>query len=378
MEKMPKFLLIVIISCFCVLFSFCSNKGETPIKIGVLTSLSGENATYGQATQRGLDLALEDLKVSEEFKDIKFNLIYEDTRLEQNLAVSGIQKLTSINKVPIILGPFGSSEVKAVADIANSSKTPIISASATDDKIADLGDYIFRTVPSNKEQGNSMADFVFSKLNIKDDIIILSLNNDYGASLSESFKNRMTELGGKVIYEDKFETDANDFKTLIAKVKGLNPKFVFIPDHYNEAGIFLKQAKELGLSCPFGGGDGSYSPQLIEIAGAGAENFYLTLMGIDNSNPVTQKFVEKYKAKYDTDIDVYSAYAYDALFVIAQTVRNLRLQNKEINAENMKNELYNVQYTGITGLDKFDSKGEVKKDFVIYQVRNGKFEVLNN
>ncbi len=356
-----------------------SSTDKITIKVGVLTPLSGENATYGDATMRGLEMALAEISKKDEYKNFQIEFVKEDSKLEAAKAVNGIQKLISVDKVPVIIGPFGSSEVLAVSQSANQGKTPIISASATADAIANAGDYVFRIVPTNKEQGSSMAYFVMNKLNIKDSIVVIALNNDYGASLSASFKNTISKLGGKVIYEDKFDEKINDFKTLIAKVKKYNPKFIYLPDHYNEAGLFLKQSHELGLNCLVGGGDGSYSPDLISIAGNGAEGFYLTLMGMDNTNSSTKAFENTYKSKYNKDVDVYSAYAYDVLFVIAEALKNLnREELKKIDGDKIKQLLATVNYKGITGLTTFDINGEVTKPFVIYKVSGLSFNIYNN
>lgn len=354
-------------------------RDKVIVRIGVLAPLSGENATYGDATMKGIDMALDEISKKADYNNFKIELIKEDSKLEAGKAVNGIQKLISIDKVPVIIGPFGSSEVLAVSQSANQGKTPIISASATADAIADAGDYVFRIVPSNQEQGSSMADFVVKKLNIKDSIVILALNNDYGVSLSRAFKNRIIDLGCTIVYEDKFNEKEKDFKTLILKVKNLNPKFIYLPDHYNESGLFLKQAKELGLSCSVGGGDGSYSPDLISIAGSGSNGFYLTLMGIDNSNPNTERFKEVFSKKYNKDFDVYSAYSYDCMFVIAEALRQLSsAELKAVDGSKIRSLLLGLTFNGITGTNKFDAKGEVKKAFNIYQVQDLSFKIHLN
>jgi branched-chain amino acid transport system substrate-binding protein len=373
------FVVVTVVGYFVWKNQTLPETGRVVIKIGVLAPLSGENATYGDATMRGLDMAIAEISKKEEFKNFQFKFVKEDSKLEAAKAVNGIQKLISIDKVPVIIGPFGSSEVLAVSQSANEGKTPIVSASATADAIATAGDYVFRIVPANQEQGTSMADFVMNKLNIKDSIVIVALNNDYGVSLSKSFKTRVVTLGGKIVYEDKFDEKARDFKTLIAKVKSYNPKFIYLPDHYNEAGLFLKQARELGLNCSVGGGDGSYSPDLISIAGTGAEGFYLTLMGMDNSNPNTKAFDDAYKSKYNQDVDVYSAYAYDALFVLADALKNLSSEElKTLDGSKFQNLLLNVKFNGITGANIFDTNGEVKKSFNIYQVKGSSFKIITN
>jgi branched-chain amino acid transport system substrate-binding protein len=141
----------------------------------------------------------------------------------------------------------------------------------------------------------------------------------------------------------------------------------------------LKQARELDLNCLFGGGDGSYSPDLISIGGNGSEGYYITLMGMDNSNPNTKTFENAYKSKYNQDVDVYSAYAYDVLFVIADALKNLTTEElKKVVGESFKTLLSKQNFIGITGSNQFDANGEVKKSFVIYQVRNGKFNIVIN
>ncbi len=376
-------ILLITVVAIAGYFIWKNQSASTPerviIKVGVLAPLSGENATYGDATMRGLDMALAEISKKNEYKKFQIEFVKEDSKLEAAKAVNGIQKLISVDKVRVIIGPFGSSEVLAVSQSANQGKTPIVSASATADAIATAGDYVFRIVPANQEQGTSMADFVVNKLNIKDSIVIVALNNDYGVSLSISFKNRIFALDSKIIYEDTFDEKAKDFKTLIAKVKSHNPKFIYLPDHYNEAGLFLKQAHELGLNCLVGGGDGSYSPDLISIGGSGAEGFYLTLMGMDNSNPNTKAFDDAYKSKYNQNLDVYSAYAYDALFVLADALKNLSNEElKKVDGDGFKTLLSKQNFIGITGSNQFDANGEVKKGFVIYQVRNEKFEDTTN
>jgi branched-chain amino acid transport system substrate-binding protein len=372
-----KFSIAVLVIAEC---NSCNQQkqGQTLIKIGVLAPLSGENATYGDATMRGLDMALAEISQDVEYKNFQFELVKEDSKLEASKAVNGIQKLISVDKVPVIIGPFGSSEVLAVSQSANQGKTPIVSASATADAIATAGDYVFRIVPSNKEQGTSMADFVVNQLNHKDSIAVIALNNDYGISLSTSFKNRINELEGKIIFEDKFDEKTKDFRTLITKVKSKNPSFIYLPDHYNEAGLFLKQARELGLECPIGGGDGSYSPDLISIGGTGAEGFYLTLMGIDNSNAKTKTFENAYKAKYYQGVDVYSAYAYDVLFVIADVLKDLdKSALRQLNGETIQKLLLTGNFQGITGNNSFDINGEVKKSFNIYVVKSSSFNLYS-
>lgn len=352
-----------------------SHKEEKVIKIGVLTPLSGEGATYGEDTMRGVKLAVEEINKNGGILGRKIEIFPEDTQLDPAVGTRAIQHLIQIKKVHVIIGPFGSSVVLAVAKIANSQKIPIISASATADEIKYAGDYVFRIVPSNQLQGKTMADFVYNRLKISKKIVIYSMNNDYGESLKKGFKDEIYKLGGEIVWEDKFDPGQKDFRASLQKIKKISPLFVFLPDHYTEAGLILKQAKELGINTIWGGGDGSYSPMLIKLAGEGAEGFYLTMMGLGRGVPeeMLQRFTTAFKNSYGVSPSVYSAYAYDAVYVIKKAIEEVIEKGEKISGENIKEALYHVEYTGITGLNKFDKYGEVDKPFAIYKVIDGKF-----
>jgi len=360
-------------------FAGCSAPKQDVVKIGVITPLTGDGATYGEATRHGLDLALKAMGDSLKKEGLTVELIYEDDRMQATAAIGAINKLVSVDKVIGIIGPFGSSNVLSVAPMAEKLKVPMLSASATADAIADAGDYVFRNVPTNSLQGRTMADYVVGSLGVKDSIAICRLNNDYGISLAKAFKDRILELGGSVILDESMELGQTDHRTTIAKIKVTKPKFLYLPDHYNEAGHFLKQARELGLVVPMGGGDGSYSPDLLTIAGEGSQGFVLTLMGMDMNAAPYQSFAAAYKQAYGSEPDVYATYAYDGFGLLLQTVLGLRKSEQPISAEALKSAIYKADYTGVTGRTQFDSKGEVNKPFVIYTTtENGSFEPLTH
>lgn len=139
----------------------CSKKQpETKeLKIGCITILTGEVATYGRETKQGLDLAIDEANKSGILGGKKIKVIYEDDQIDPRIGTQAINKLITIDKVPIIIGAFSSRVTLAIAPIAERNKTVLLSASATADSIKDAGDYIFRIVPANKIQGAAAANF---------------------------------------------------------------------------------------------------------------------------------------------------------------------------------------------------------------------------
>lgn len=344
------------------------------LKIGCITILSGEVATYGKETKQGVDLAVEEANQSGMLGDRKIEVVYEDSRIDAKTGTQAINKLIHVDRTPIIIGAFSSRVTLAIAPIAERSKTNLLSASSTADAIKDAGDYIFRIVPPNRAQGTTVAKFALNKLG-KRKVAIYYVNDEYGVSLAAEFKKAYEGLGGKVVFYDGFAPGQKDFRTTLMKIKKANPDMVFFPGQAAETGLIMKQSQELGFETTFIGGDGSYSPDLIKIAGKAAEGSYYTLMamGFGVSDDLIEAFTEKFQKKYAEDPTVYAAYAYEAGKIVAHV-----LSKAEYNAESIKNELYKIKdFKGITGLTSFDEYGEVDKEFYLYVVKEGKFELVN-
>jgi len=349
----------------------CKKKEQEVIKIGVIGPLTGEGATYGAAMKRGIDLAIEEINKGGGINGRKLKAFYEDDKLESKEGINAFNKLAQIEKVPVIIGSAASKVTLTIAPLAENSKIILFSPISTTDKLKEAGDYIFRNVPPNSYQGKTAAQFIFYYLK-KEKVCIFYKNDEYGADLTKGFKNEFTKLGGKIIYEDNYAPGQRDFKSNLAKIKSVNSEVIYFPGNYEESGIILKQAKEIGIKAVFVGGDGSYSPELIKIAGDAAEGSYYTLMALPQAkSPKVENFRKAFQEKYGEEPGVYDAYSYDALMTIAEAIKT-----GGYSSEGIKNALYSLTYEGVTGITKFDKYGEVDKPYAIYVVRNGKFEPL--
>jgi branched-chain amino acid transport system substrate-binding protein len=345
----------------------------TDLKVGCITILSGDVATYGKETKQGIDLAIEEANASGKLDRKRIVMIYEDSQLDAKTGTQAISKLISVDKVPIIIGPFSSRVMLAIAPIAERSKTVLLSASATADSIKDTGDYIFRIVPPNKAQGTKAADFAVETLKLKK-AAVFHVNDEYGVSLAAEFRKAFETRGGEVVFYEGFAPGQRDFRTTIQKIRGTHPDFVFFPGQAAETGLILKQSREIGLNGPFVGGDGSYSPDLITIAGNAAEGTYYTLMamGYGVSDDMITDFETRYRSRWSEDPTVYAAYAYEAGRLVADILSRAKYE-----ATSIKDELLKVRdFKGITGLTTFDTYGEVDKAFYVYIVHAGKFVIV--
>lgn len=371
MKKFFSIISFLIIAVVMLQFTSCSKESDT-IDIGCLAPLSGDGANYGRSTKEGIDLAVEEIN-NAKLLSKSLKIIYEDDKMDPATGVNAIKKLIDINKVPLIIGPFGSSIVMSTAPIANSNKTIIISASATADAIADAGDYVFRITPPNSKQGSDDAIFSINKLSAKTASIIYQIN-DYGETLKDAFEKKFKELGGKILGSEGVQLNTSDLRSVLYKIKSQNPDVIFFPLHYKESGIMLKQAKEIGIKAFFISADGAMTDDLLKIAGNAAEgSFYSTLaLGYGVADEQIKKFDDNFKKKYGQEPDIYAAYYYEVTRLVAKAIKAV-----DTDTEKIKEYLYSINgnnsFFGITGNTSFDKKGEVDKNFYIYQVNQGKY-----
>jgi branched-chain amino acid transport system substrate-binding protein len=186
---------------------------------------------------------------------------------------------------------------------------------------------------------------------------------------------KAAKAGGAAVVAREFtKNDATDFTAILTKIKGKKPDVIFYGGMDAQAGPMLKQIKTLGINAKFLTGDGGCSPEMIKLAGDAAEGVYCSQAGLPlEKMPRGADFAKRYKAKFNTDVQIYSPYSYDAVLVIADAVKRAN----SADAAKIVAELPNTATDGVTGKVQFDSKGDVKNGAItVYTVKSGKLEVL--
>jgi len=366
---------IFLVSIIVVALGFTNCRTtHTPneaIRIGAIAPFTGDGANYGKAARTAIDLAVDELNAGGGINGKKIEVLYEDDRGSPRDALSAFQKLTSVDKVPAVLGPFYSGNVLACAPEAERTQVVLLTGSATSDNIRNAGDFTFRVCPSNDTQSRTIANFAFSRLKLNS-AFVLYRNVDYGVTLRDAFDKAYRSLGGEIVGVEAIPADATDVRAQLAKVKVTKPSFIFAAVHYTEGGALLRQAKELGIGAVIIGTDGGYDPQLLTIAGTAAEGSYWVTVGLGDEavNPTVATFKDAYFKRYGEEAGAYSALYYDATRVLARAIARA----STVNGPSIQKALQaGDDYEGPTGITKFDSFGDVDKPFSIYQVKTGKF-----
>src|SRR5262245_56685910 len=307
----------------------CAASSTDDLVIGLYGSLTGNDATFGQSTKNGFELALQELTAQKEGKigGLKVRLVVEDDQGRAEEAATVVQKLINQDRVMAVVGEVASSRSLAAAPICQNAGVPMISPSSTNPRVTEVGDYIFRMCFIDPFQGTVMAKFA-SDLGLKRVAILKDVKSDYSVGLAQFFTEAFTHLGGQIVVEQAYSAGDQDFRAQLTTIKARSPQAVFVPGYYTEAGLIARQARELGLNVPLLGDDGWESDQLIQIGGEALNgSFYSNHFAVDNPDPSLQAFLKRYREKYGVDPDAIGGLAYDAANVLFQSMEKLAAED---------------------------------------------------
>ncbi|MCL6570613.1 MAG: ABC transporter substrate-binding protein [Bacillus sp. (in: Bacteria)] len=306
-----------------------SSETSDTIKIGVNLELSGGVASYGESLEKGIDIAVSEINKNGGVDGKKLDIIKTDNKSETAEATNGAIKLTSQDKVTAIIGAATSGNTVAQAQIANDTKTILLTPSGTSPNVTvadngDLNEYVFRTSFIDPFQGIVAANFASKELKVKNVAIFADSASDYAKGLAASFKETFKKDGGKIVAEEAYVGKDTDFRATLTRIKAKNPEFIFIPGYYEEVGLIVKQAREMGITVPLMGADGWDSPKLVELAGADALNntFITNHYTSEDPDETIQKFVTTYKDKYNGESpNAFNALGYDTVYLLADAIK---------------------------------------------------------
>lgn len=352
-------------------YFFTKKKNSEPntISFAAVLPLTGDVAAYGKDSKDGIDLAIELANKSQ--AAYKFEVFYEDSKGDPKTAVTALQNILAQHSPIVVIGENISSSTGAMIPVADKAKVILISPSASAPNLSGLSKYFFRVFPSDVEEGGFIAETIANQLPGSKTSVIY-VNNDYGVGVKGVFEQKAKEKGLTILSSMGYEKGSKSFKTILTKIKAEKPDAVYIPGYYEDAGLLLKQAKELGITAKFFGSTAEEDPKLIEIAGSAAEGFqYPVSTGYDaaSKDSVVTKFIADFKAKYNKEPGLVSALGYDCAKISIDGI--LKSGNT---SENVRNYILNTKnISGAAGLMNFDEKGDVHKPINLKIVVNGKF-----
>lgn len=343
------------------------------IVIGMYGSLTGDGASFGQSSKEGTELAVDEINGSGGLLGgRKFRLLVEDDQSKPEEAASAVTKLITQDRVIAVLGEVASRRSLAAAPVAQKYQVPMITPSSTNERVTEVGDYIFRVCFIDSFQGEVLAKFAHNDLKARRVAILKDIGQDYSVGLTDSISTHFKALGGEVLPPVNYSATDADFKAILTQVRAQKPDAIFATGYYPEAAIIVRQARELGLQVPILGGDGWVGDALKNGREALNNTYISNHYSGDNPDPAVQQFVTSYRQKFGgKEPDSIAALAYDAVKVLADAIT--RAQSTD--GPKVRDAIAAADVAGVTGKLKMNAKRNVDKPAVIQAVTYSNGEV---
>ncbi|NMG45472.1 ABC transporter substrate-binding protein [Aromatoleum toluvorans] len=345
---------------------------EMVVKLGSVAPLTGTISHLGKDNENGARLAIEDANakgVTIAGKKVKFELMGEDDQADPRTGTTVAQRLVDAG-VKGVVGHLNSGTTIPASRIYNQAGVPMISPSATNPTLTRQGyKAVFRTIANDVQQGSVLGKFIVGSLAAKT-VAIIDDRTAYGQGLADETEKAVKAGGGKIVARE-FTTDkATDFNAILTKIRGAKPDVIFFGGMDAQGGPMLRQLKQLGVEAKFVTGDGGCSPEMIKLAGdAIGANAYCSMAGLPlEKMPGGTEFRNRYKARFNADVQIYSPYAYDAAMAM---IKAMQAANSVEPAKYLP-ELKKSNFPGVTGTVAFDDLGDIKDGAItLYQFKSG-------
>ena len=353
-----------------------ASNGNT-VKLGGNFELTGNVAAYGSAMDNAVKLAVEQ---KGKLLDKELKYVSYDNKSEKTEVASVAKKLVS-EKVVGVVGPATTGDAQVSIPIMEQAKIPAVFPATTGDGITlkdaknpeSVYDYIFRVCFSDNYQGVVGAGFVSQKFPNAKVAILQDSASDYSKGLSEAFEKTYTDskIGGQIVAKETYQSKDTDFQAVLTSLKSKSFDVLYIPGYYEEVGLIIKQARELGITQPIVGGDGLSSEKLVELAGSKANLtnvFYTAHFSAKSTDADVQAFIKAYKEKYNTTPDSFSALAYDAAQLLMKAIEKAG----STDAQAIKKALAeSTDFDGVTGTFTMGKDHTPLKSAVVIEFQNG-------
>ncbi|MDE2578610.1 MAG: ABC transporter substrate-binding protein [Hyphomicrobiales bacterium] len=360
-----------------VVFSAVGARAADPITLGAVEILTGPANKYGIAIQNGFNLALDEVNKAGGVLGRPLAIAYEDSAGNKDQAINAVRNLIGSKNVPLILGPTISNEMFAAGPVANQRKVPIVGTSTTANGITAIGPYVFRTSLPEADVIPVTLKAARDKLGVKKVAVMYANDDAFSKSGYDVMKATLEKLGMQTLTTETFGTKDTDFSAQMTKVKALNPDAILISALVEPASGVILAKKALGVpaSVRVIGGNGLNSPKLGEIAGDAADGVIVgSPWFIGKKDPINEKFVADYRAKYKSDPDQFAAQAYDTLFIVAEAIKAAGAPD----SEKIKDALVKVKHKGVLGDFSFtpDRDPADTSGVAVLEMKGGKFGLL--
>ena len=355
-----------------------SGAGQNTVKIGVITSLTGSQAAFGEAHKNGYSIALDEINAKGGVLGKKVELDFYDDQSKPDQAVQGVSKLLDQDHVTLLLGAYSSENTKAIINPVTSHQVPLIIPTATADNVMESKSaWVFRICADANDYAKATVEFLKNN-GMPKTIAIVYEKTNFGQANMQAMKDVAQAAGMNVVAVVEYEAKVPDYKAVLRRVKDKNPDVVYFCSYLLDATTLMRQAHEVDLNPKYytSAGAGFAAAEFPTAKGAAknAEFTFSVSQWLPEAPwPGSKEFDAEYFKRTNTHPQYHAMQAYESLMTAAQAMNNAR----SLEPAKVRDAIRNLDLkTSPFGPVKFDSTGQNHHVVLITQIQGGKYEVV--
>jgi branched-chain amino acid transport system substrate-binding protein len=351
--------------------------GQATTKIGVITSLTGSMAAFGEAHKNGYAIALDEINAKGGVLGKKIELDFYDDQSKPDQAVQGVSKLVDQDGVPIILGSYSSESTKAIVGTVTQRETPLVIPTATADNVMESkSPWVFRICAGANDYAK--ATIAFLKANgAPKTMAIVYENTNFGQSNMKAMTAAAKEAGINLVAVESYEAKSPDYKAVLQRVKQANPDVIYFCSYLLDASTLMRQTREVDLNPKYytSAGTGFAAAEFPTDKGAGknADFTFSVSQWLPSAKWAgSREFDDEYFKRFKSHPQYHAMQAYAALRVAAEAINTA----KSLEPAKIRDAIKNLNMPATPfGAIKFDN-GQNQHPVLITQIQGGQYRVV--
>ena len=361
--------------------AFAEDAGT--INIALIANTTGDYAQYGIPVRSGAMLYIDQLNAAGGINGKQIQVFEYDDKADGIETVNAFN-LALENNISAVIGSVLTGATIALSDATYEVNVPQITASATaagvtvidpEDPESEVRTNVFRSCFIDPFQGEKMADYAVNKMGAKTAAVLFETGSDYSEGLKDAFVAKAEELGLEIVATEAFATGDRDYRAQMTNIAAQNPDVVFCPIYYGEAGLAITQARQVGITATFLGGDGFGGIKDYATAEDLEGSVYCS--GYAPGTESVAQFEADYEATYGEPVpNMFAPLAYDAAMLMCQALKaaedaGLTAGTPEYHQAVIDALKASDGVEGITGTYTFDEFNNPIKSAAIIQLQGG-------
>lgn len=345
-----------------------SGSDSGPIKIAVVDARSGQLSSLGDWEWKGAKLAVDEWNKKGGIDGRKIQIKSFDDQGDPTIGTNLARKIAG-EKYIAMIGTAESAVTIAMAPALKQAKIPNITSGQADALVEQKSEFLFLNGPTSTTYDTTLAKYLVQDKGFKK-IAMITNNGSFGKGEHDAFSKAAKDLGITPVTDQVVTTDQKDFSAALSTIRSKKPQVIFIGSEEVEAGLIVKQARDLGITAPFAGAAPQGTPVFIDTAGkAAAEGTIVSSPYLGNdTSPAAKKFAAAYKAAYGEDAELHGAKAYDGTNILLTALKSSGVAT----GKELADAIRATQYDGLLGQFSYGADGVGITQTSIGVIQDGK------